>query len=236
MSASQLSSGLTIINALKGFAAVSLTEFETSAETAIASGSVVEVSGAFFQWDADETPSGWSSISTASTAYIAVTPFGAAGSQTLSAAYTSTAPTWRDDNQGWYASAGSNTRYVGGVYKNGTSSYVGKYTFTIRPGAATIAGEDGPVLCTIIVSSVSTDQTHDPFLVTEPIMVYLEFNTVSSNDASDSYIRLQQRIGSSWQFALGYTYSSDEGIYIASLSKYSNLLLSLLVKLVIALL
>jgi len=123
MSASQLSTGVTIINSLKGFSAVSLTEFDTSAATAIASGSVVEVSGAFFQWDADETPSGWSSISTASTAYIAVTPSGTAGSQTLSAAYTSTAPTWRTDNQGWYASAGSNTRYVASVYKTSGTQY-----------------------------------------------------------------------------------------------------------------
>jgi len=112
MAGSQISTGVTIINSLKGYQAVSLTNFTTSAAPAIASGSVVEISGAFFTWSSDETPSGWSAISTGATAYITLTPAGTAGSQTVSAAYTSTAPVWRDDNQGWYASAGSTIRYV----------------------------------------------------------------------------------------------------------------------------
>lgn len=130
MAGSQISTGITIINSLKGFQSISLTNNETSDATAIAAGSVVEVAGTFFQWSSDETPSGWSAIATAETAYIALTPSGAAGSQTVSAAYTATAPTWRNDNQGWYASAVSNIRYIGHVYKTSATEYDYKFTYS----------------------------------------------------------------------------------------------------------
>jgi hypothetical protein len=107
--------------------ALSLTEYNTSAAAAIAAGSKVEIAGAFFQFPADETPTGWTSIATGSTAYIALTASGTAGSQVVNAGYVSTAPTWRDDLQGWYASAASSVRIVASVYKIDTPSYYPKY-------------------------------------------------------------------------------------------------------------
>lgn len=127
MAGIQISTSVSIIDNLHGFMALSLTEYNTSAAAAIAAGSVVEIAGAFFTFAGDETPTGWSSISTGSTAYIALTASGTAGSQIVTASYTSTAPTWRDDLQGWYASAASSVRIVASVYKAEATSYYPKY-------------------------------------------------------------------------------------------------------------
>jgi hypothetical protein len=123
----QIPTGITIINSLKGYQALSLNEYATSAAASIAAGSIVEIAGAFFQFTVDETPTGWSAISTGSTAYIALTASGTAGSQIVDASYTGTAPAWRDDLQGWYASAASSVRIVASVYKTSATSYTLKY-------------------------------------------------------------------------------------------------------------
>ena len=129
MAGSQVPTSITILNSLKGFQALSMTEYTTSAAAAIAAGSIVEIAGAFFQFAADETPTGWSSIATGSTAYIALTASGTAGSQIVEASYTATAPTWRDDHQGWYASAASSVRIVASVYKAEAARYMKKYVY-----------------------------------------------------------------------------------------------------------
>ena len=129
MAGNQLVTSVTILNSLKGFQAISLTEYDTSAAAAIASGSVVEIAGAYFTFAGDETinASSWTSVTTGTTAYIELTPAGTAGSQVVTAAYSSTAPIWRDDLQGWYASAASNSRAIGSVYKAEATNYARKY-------------------------------------------------------------------------------------------------------------
>ena len=129
MAGSQIATSVTILNSLKGFQAISLTEYDTSAAAAIASGSVVEIAGAYFTFAGDETinASSWTAVTTGTTAYIELTPAGTAGSQVVTAAYSSTAPTWRDDLQGWYASAASNSRAIGSVYKAEATNYARKY-------------------------------------------------------------------------------------------------------------
>jgi hypothetical protein len=131
MAGAQISTGITIIDSLHGYLALSLTEYSTSAAASIAAGSVVEIAGAFFSFPADELieASTWTSIVTGNTAYIALTASGTAGSQVVTATYTGTAPTWRDDLQGWYASAASTVRVVGSVYKAEATNYGPKYVF-----------------------------------------------------------------------------------------------------------
>lgn len=122
---SQISTSVTIINSgLKGFIALSLTNFTSTAVSAIASGSAVEVAGAFFLADGDITinASSWTAITTASTAYLALTPSGSAGSQTIAAAWTATAPVWSTSKQGWYATAASSVRVVASAYKDGPTT------------------------------------------------------------------------------------------------------------------
>jgi len=138
---------------LHGFQALSLTEYSTSAAASIAAGSVVEIAGAFFTFAGDEAinASSWTSIVTGTTAYITLTASGTAGSQIVDAAYTSTAPTWRDDFQGWYASAASNVRVIGTVYKAEATSYYPKFIYgPMQDGklkAILGINTDGPATC-----------------------------------------------------------------------------------------
>lgn len=131
MAGSQISTSVSIIDNLHGYQALSLTEYNTSATASICAGSVVEIAGAFFTFAGDEAieASTWTSIVTGNTAYITLTASGTAGSQIVVAAYTATATTWRDDLQGWYASAASNVRVIGSVYKAEATNYANKYTF-----------------------------------------------------------------------------------------------------------
>jgi len=124
MANAQIATSLTIVNSLLGFQAISLTNFATSAQSLIGAGSKVEVAGAFFNFTSNETPnaSSWTAVGTGNTAYIIVTPSGTAGTQILTAYYSDTAPVWDVAKQGWYGSSTS-TRYVGSVYKAGTSGY-----------------------------------------------------------------------------------------------------------------
>lgn len=97
---------LTLDKAFKGFHQVSLTNYNTTDESAIAAGSVVEVNGAFYKFDADESITGSPSDGTV---YIQLVPSG----DTITAQYTNTAPTWSDSKQGWYGTGGNaNYRYL----------------------------------------------------------------------------------------------------------------------------
>jgi hypothetical protein len=131
MAGSQIATSVTILNSLKGFQAISLTEYNTSAAASIAAGSVVEIAGAYFTFLTDEAinAASWTAIVTGTTAYITLTASGAPPAQIVDVAYTATAPVWRDDLQGWYASAASNVRVIGSVYKAEATSYTEKYIF-----------------------------------------------------------------------------------------------------------
>jgi hypothetical protein len=119
MPGAQIPTSVTRLESMLGYQAVSLTEFDTSALSSIAAGSKVEIAGAFFTFSVDEAieASTWTAITTGNTAYIALVPAGVAGSQTVTARFTATAPVWSTSKQGWYASAGSSTRVIGSVYK-----------------------------------------------------------------------------------------------------------------------
>jgi hypothetical protein len=129
MPGAQVPSSVTILNSLKGFQGISFTNFATSALSQIAAGSVVEIAGAFFNFPADETinASTWTSIASGNTAYIVLVPAGTAGSQTVTAEYTATVPVWRNDMQGWYASAASVARVVASLTKQSSTAKNGLY-------------------------------------------------------------------------------------------------------------
>lgn len=139
MAFSQISTSVTILNSgLIGYMGVSLTNYTSTSLSLIASGSGVEVAGAFFKADSDITPNAtsWTAITTATTAYLAVVPSGTAGSQILSASWTATSPTWSSSKQGWYASAASSTRIIGSAYKNGAASQHHKFVYGQNNGPA----------------------------------------------------------------------------------------------------
>lgn len=114
---------LTLDKALKGFHQVSLTNYNTTDESAIAAGSVVEVNGALYKFDSDESITGSPSDGTV---YIYLVPSG----DTITAAYTNTAPTWSDSKQGWYGTGGNaNYRYLEFIIYLLSSSYIYKDVF-----------------------------------------------------------------------------------------------------------
>jgi hypothetical protein len=135
MAGSQILTSVSILNTLLGFQAISLTDITLTSVSQIAAGSVVEIGSAFFQFASAETinATSWSGITTATTAYLALTPSGTAGSQIVSAAWTATTPVWSTSKQGWYASAASVTRIVGSAYKVGATSYSNKNIFSEKP-------------------------------------------------------------------------------------------------------
>jgi hypothetical protein len=132
MPGAQIPTSVTRLESMLGYQAVSLTNFDSSSLSAIAAGSKVEIAGAFFTFTVDETieASTWTAITTGNTAYIALIPAGVAGSQTVTAEYTATAPVWSTSKQGWYASAGSSTRVIGSVYKAEATSQWAKHFLT----------------------------------------------------------------------------------------------------------
>lgn len=137
MAFDQISTSVSIISSgLKGYQAVSLTNFGTSAESVIAAGSAVEITNAFFLASGDITPqaSTWTAITTTNTAYITLTPSGSTGSQILTAKYNDTEPVWNDQKQGWYVSSGSVIRYIGGVVKNSDTKYDDAFLLESRQG------------------------------------------------------------------------------------------------------
>jgi len=129
MAGSQIATSVTVLNSLLGFQAVSLTNMDSAAVPQIAAGSKVEIASSFFTFSAAETidTSTWTAITTGQTAYIKLLPAGTAGSQTVTAEWTATAPVWSTSKQGWYASAGSSYRYVGGCFKGSASEYSQKF-------------------------------------------------------------------------------------------------------------
>ncbi len=137
MSFNQIATSVSILSSgLKGYQAISLTNFTMSAESLIASGSAIEIANAFFLADGNITPnaSSWTAVGTGNTAYITLTPSGSAGVQILSAAYSADAPIWSTSKQAWYSSAGSLTRYIGSVQKNSATKYDGAMLFRTRQG------------------------------------------------------------------------------------------------------
>lgn len=130
MGNAQITTSVTIINSgLIGYQGISLTDFATTTVSAIAAGSGIEIAGAFFKFSTNETinASSWTAITTATTAYLGLTPSGTAGSQILTAAWISSAPVWETSKQGWYSSAGSSIRVVASVYKGSATQYLNKF-------------------------------------------------------------------------------------------------------------
>ena len=125
MAGSQIATSVTIINSLLGFQAISLSNMDSSAATVILAGSKVEIASAFFNFASNETPNAasWTAITTGQTAYLRLTPAGPAGSQTVTADWSSTAPVWSGSKQAWYLTEGSTIRYVASVVKNGAAIY-----------------------------------------------------------------------------------------------------------------
>ena len=103
----------------KGFFQLSVTNFDSSSLDEIAAGSVVDVDGALYSFDADEEITGLGSLSDG-LVYIKIVPSGS----TATAQWTNNSPVWDAGKQGWYGSGGmGNHRYVAKMIKSSSDYY-----------------------------------------------------------------------------------------------------------------
>lgn len=108
-----------------GLHTLSLTNYDSTSESAIAAGSRVEVNGAYYEFPTNETITGSPSDGTV---YIMLIPNGSS----ITAQYTNTAPTWSDSKQGFYGTgANANYRYAEFVLYLDSSSWTKKERFNI---------------------------------------------------------------------------------------------------------
>ena len=217
MAGNQIATSVTILNSLLGYQGISLTNIDSTAEPEIAAGSKIEIASAFFTFASNEAINGtsWSAISTGDTAYIALTPAGTAGSQTVSAAWTSTAPEWSTTKQGWYQTAGSSVRYIGKCEKTGTSAYSRKSI--LRPEHGELRGkflnsylyETSGVTMNTIFDAISTaiQTTGETIMVTGALSVITSVTsyiwTASHATRTDATTISIYTIGGTWNATTG---------------------------------
>jgi hypothetical protein len=121
-----------------GYQAISLTHFIDTAEPSIAAGSKIEVGGALYEFTVDEAGTGWGGIGVSNYVYFLLTPAGAA----VAWSYTTTAPTWDTQRQGWYTAG---NRVFGGCYKDGAGDYTLKWLLEEKNVASIQRYGDGSV-------------------------------------------------------------------------------------------
>ncbi len=131
----------------RGFSRISLTNFAGTAASSIGTGAVFELAGSIYNNTTETAISLATGTASADVAvYIMAIP--AAGGTTCTFQIDSTAPTWVDAKQGFYASAASTTRAVGGMYIGTAATYYHKYLYTpeMLSGYLLPSGETRPIL------------------------------------------------------------------------------------------
>ena len=111
-----------------GFMRVSLTNFSGTAASAIATGSVLECAGSIYSFSETAISLATGTASASVAVYFNVIP--AAGGTTCTVTMNSTVPVWVDAKQGFYASAASLSRVIGGAYIGTAATYYNKYLYT----------------------------------------------------------------------------------------------------------
>ena len=97
-----------------GYFAADFTQYTTTTVPKVASGSKIEVNGALYKFDSDETITGTPSDGNT---WVKVIPAG----DSITAVFTNTEPVWSSSKHGWYGEAGSeNHRYIGSMIKDST--------------------------------------------------------------------------------------------------------------------
>ena len=132
-----------------GYMRVSLTNFSSTAASLIGTGSVLECAGSIYTFsDADAIPLEDGTASADVAVYYVAVP---STDTTITCYMEGTAPTWVDSKQGFYQSAASLTRYVGGCYIATAATYYNKYLYTGENLVYCLqAGETRPLLKKVI--------------------------------------------------------------------------------------
>ncbi len=112
----------------RGFMQVSLTNFATTAASLIGTGSIFELAGSIYSCTETAISLAAGTISAAVAVYYVAIP--SAGGTTCTFTMDSVTPTWVDAKQGYYASAASTSRYLGGSYIGTAATYYNKFIYT----------------------------------------------------------------------------------------------------------
>ena len=146
-----------------GYHSVSLTNYATTTVPAIAEGSVIEIAGALFEFQADEAITGSPADGTV---YIKLTAVGTS----VTAAFATAAPTWDTEKQGWYE-AGTNKRYLNFGMVKATASYT-KYQLIAQGTLEIKAYASGNFECD---DAIVTGEVRDSNNI--PVMGFLDDGT-----------------------------------------------------------
>ncbi len=146
----------------KGLLALSLTEYGTDLECKIAAGSTLEIAGALFEFPALESITGWGGIGINNDVYVKLVVAGTS----VTAEFTTTAPTWSDSKQGWYGTAGAALhRYVAKLHKDGSGNYTKKHLLIFSTQGLALLGSgalvfDGSVNAKGVMTMESSSDVH----------------------------------------------------------------------------
>lgn len=111
----------------RGFLQLSLTNFATTTASTIATGSVMECAGSIYQFTDTAITLATGTASANVSVYFIVIP--SAGGTTCTIQMNSVAPVWVDAKQGFYASAASISRVIGGCYIGTALVYYRKWLY-----------------------------------------------------------------------------------------------------------
>jgi len=112
----------------RGYMRLSLTNFSDTTASTIATGGVLEVAGSIYQFTDTAIALATGTASADTAVYFHVIP--SAGGTSVTIEMDSTAPTWVDAKQGFYASAASVSRVIGGCRIGTAATYYHKFLYT----------------------------------------------------------------------------------------------------------
>jgi len=174
----------------KGYNGVSLTNYDATAVCQIAEGSAFEVAGSVYLATADTSITG--SVATG-ICYIYAT--GATATATV-AWDTTNEPVWRDDHQGFYQSAASAVRALGGCYFDG-SAYHAKWVYGRTGNMEHSNGADVLKFKVITIGDwdMDTDATNDVAHGLDDSIIYNVTATVRNDDDSERHTLNAYNVG-----------------------------------------
>lgn len=111
----------------RGHLQLSLTNFAATTASTVATGSVIECAGSLYTFTDTSISLATGTASAAVSVYFVVIP--SAGGTTCTIEMNSVAPTWVDAKQGFYASAASISRVIGGCYIGSSLVYYRKWLY-----------------------------------------------------------------------------------------------------------
>ena len=191
----------------RGYMRVSLTNMSGTAASTIAAGGALECAGSIYSFTDTAISLATGTASASVAVYFYAIP--SAGGTTCTVEMNSIAPTWRDDYQGFYASAASTTRVIGGCYIGTAGSYYSKFLYDAYIANQCISqGTTRPLLRYVReLGEWNMDATEYLEIPIPPIMHETRirnFDAIIRSDADTTRLPIHGVVGAGTAYALGY--------------------------------